>query len=282
MNLACLNPHIRYAKTFHAYTLLRYNSVCYDCRIFFIDNASGYIAIGDQKYNISNGDVIYLPPRTKYRLHFNKSDNFDIIVINFDLTDDFAHITSSLGTVCESNFVPERSPSYTPCAPFEAAVTKSLPHLKATLRECVDIFFRKPVFYRERVSALLKLCLLDIGSTSLPKTPYSIITEQVLLHIQENYSSPSLSNTEIAIAFSYHPYHLSRIIKSETGKTLHQHITNYRLRVAKNMLVTTNMDIEEISWHCGFCSAAYFIKTFRAKVGITPKKYRQASFNAEF
>ena len=68
MLLSDLNPHIRYARV-HKTALHGNNDirVCYDCRVFFFDHASGSINIAGLEYNISNKTAIFLPPETRYR-----------------------------------------------------------------------------------------------------------------------------------------------------------------------------------------------------------------------
>lgn len=100
-------------------------------------------------------------------------------------------------------------------------------------------------------------------------------------YIYKNYANQELSNSFIANVFNYHPYHLNQIMKEATGKSLHRHLTETRLRFAKNYLLTSQFSIEEVTWKSGFSSTSYFIKVFKDSVGMTPKKYRQAHFHTE-
>ncbi|MBQ7971739.1 MAG: helix-turn-helix transcriptional regulator, partial [Clostridia bacterium] len=86
---------------------------------------------------------------------------------------------------------------------------------------------------------------------------------------------PSLTNEMIAAHFHYHPYYIRNLKKQQTGETLHQYLLRYRIRIAKNKLITTDADIGTIAWKCGFNTAAYFIKTFKTHTGLTPKQYRK-------
>lgn len=281
MKISDLNPHIRYARVHRAHAHVSSFSICYDCRLFYMENASGYVLANNIKYNFSNGDALYLPPKTKYRFNFTTCENFKIIVLDFDLINEFSNILSSLGTATEKDFLPHLVPSYNLPEQLNTPIVKSLPQLKSTLSNCCENFLKKSTFYREQSSAFLKLCLLELARRNSMDSPHSALCDEVLSFIHENYATASLTNKEIAEKFNYHPYHLSRIIKQETGKTLHQYLTYYRLRIAKNLLITTQYDIEEISWRSGFCSAAYFIKTFRLNTGMTPKKYRNQQFHTE-
>ena len=63
-------------------------------------------------------------------------------------------------------------------------------------------------------------------------------------------------------------------MKSHTGKTLRRYVLDYRIHIAKNMLITTNESIDNITWKTGFNSTGHFISTFKKAVGITPLQYR--------
>ena len=281
MELSALNPHIRYAKIHynHSKSADEYN-ICYDCRLFFAENATGIIDIAGENYNITNSTAIYLPPGTKYRFCF-ESEQVKIYVLDFDLVSDFAHIKESLGVASENKFQPQRIPLYTPCEPLCTPVICTMPHIQGFLNQCVDNFLQRCSFYREKSSALLKLCLLELIHHNSMRTTYTDLCERVLSYIHENYADCTLTNTDISNAFSYHPYHLSRILKQETGKTLHQYLISYRVRIAKDLLLTSKNNIEQISWQCGFSSTAYFIKAFKDATGSTPKNYRKNHFHPE-
>ena len=91
-----------------------------------------------------------------------------------------------------------------------------------------------------------------------------------------------LTNEKIAEHFNYHPYHLSRLMKARTNKTLHNYLIDFRLHMAKNYLTTTNYNVTKIAEKTGFASYAYFIKIFREKVGISPLQYRKTHLSIGF
>ena len=282
MDLSKLNPHIRYARLHHTHLENRRElSVCYDCRLFFVENADGYVIANEVEYKISNGTAIYFPPRTRYRFRFSNSENFKIVIMDFDLVSDYSHLKSSLGTATEKSFLEEKVLRYSMPALLSEPIVKTLPQIRTSLIQCTENFLHKQSFYRENASALLKLCLLELIRRNAAQSSYSLLCENVLNYIYENYASQELTNTAIAERFNYHPYHLNHIIKEGTGKSLHKHVAEIRLNVAKNYLLTTSYSIEQISWKCGFSSTSYFIKCFRDGTGMSPKKYRQIHFHGE-
>lgn len=281
MQIFELNPHIRYARV-HKIALHGSNDVhiCYDCRVFFFDSVTGTITIEGKEYDISNKTAIYLPPETRYYFDVSFQKDGKAIILDFDLTCDNWHISSSLGTAVEQTFQKDLVPPYRLPKEFSTPIIGSMPQLDHLLTQCTDNFLLKKSFYREASSAILKLCLLEFALQESDKG-HTKICEDVLTYIHKNYASTTLTNREIADHFNYHPNHLSSIIKQETGRSLHQYLIYYRLQVAKDYLLTTQFDISEISWRCGFGSQAYFIKQFRENIGVTPKVYRRQKIQPE-
>jgi len=281
LKISELNPHIRYARSHKAIFSTGYtSSKCYDCRVFFFYNTEGSTVINNREYNISHNTVIYLPPRSEYRFNIKFTDISKIIVINFDLINDFCHIKSSLHISTKETFDESRVPSYPLLSELSSPIIKTIPHIGRNLTKCTENFIVKDSLYRETSSSILKMCLLEIIKES-SKSSHSKLCEDILSYVHKNYSDSALTNESIAQRFYHHPYHLSRLIKQETGKTLHQYIIYYRLQIAKDYLITTQFDISKISELCGFCSSAYFTKLFRQNIGMTPKEYRKLQLNTE-
>ena len=281
MKISDLNPHIRYARSHKAIFSSGYkSSKCYDCRIFYFFNTEGSAIINDTEYTIYHNTAIFLPPRSEYRFNIKLTDNSKIIVINFDLVNDYCHIKSSLHISNKENFDESRVPSYPLLPQLSAPIIKIIPQIGRNLTKCIENFIIKDSLYRETSSAILKMCLLEIIKES-SKSSHSKLCEDILSYVHENYSDTNLTNESIARKFFHHPYHLSRLIKQETGKTLHQYIIYYRLQIAKDYLITTQFDMSKIAGICGFCSSAYFTKLFRQNIGMTPKEYRKLQLNTE-
>ena len=281
MKLSDLNPFIRYARAHRvAFRLQRDFSVCYDCRVFFFDNVSGSIVINGQVYELHNKSVLFLPPKTVYKFNILFKENATVIILDFDLTNENEHLQASLGTATVHTFDPNAVPPYALPEELHSPIVRVLPQAEHMLMQSVENFLFKNSCYREVSSALLKLCLLEMIRQK-PSAEQTDICKAVLTYVHKNYSNSSLSNKEIAAKFGYHPDHLSTLIKQETGKSLHRYLINYRLQIAKNYLLTTQYDISEIAWRCGFCTPAYFIKLFRENTGTTPRSYRKLQIHTE-
>jgi AraC-like DNA-binding protein len=70
------------------------------------------------------------------------------------------------------------------------------------------------------------------------------------------------------------PSYLSDLLKKETGKNAQEHIHFYIIDEAKNYLLNSAKNINEIAFDLGFEYPQYFNKLFKQKTGKTPMEYR--------
>ena len=275
MKTSDINPHIRYAATHYTFLDKNFDSICYDCRFFFVEEGTGTITANGQSYSFLANTAIFLPPGTKYHLYLNKSSHkFIMTVVNFDLINDYCLFSTSLGTASEQNFSPEKLITYELPEVFSNILVKQVPGLTEMLHKCAQEFSLQNAFYRESASALLKLCLMEFQRNHNRDSETSKIAP-VLQFIHSNYHNATLTNELIATTFNYNPGYLSQMMKDYTGKSLHQYLISYRLKIAKENLITTDDSINIIAWKSGFQSTAYFIKAFKEQTGMTPGKYRK-------
>ena len=276
MKTSDINPHIRYAATHYRFLNKNFDSICYDCRFFFVEEGTGTITADEQSYSFSDNTGIFLPPGTRYHLYQNKnSSRFTMTVVNFDLINDYCLLSTSLGTASEQNFLPEKLITYELPEVFSNVLIKQVPGLTELLHKCTEEFSNQNSFYRESASALLKLCLIEFQRNHDRNSKISKLSP-VLHFLHNNYQNSTLTNELIATMFNYDPGYLSQLMKDYTGKTLRQYLISYRLKIAKENLITTDDSINIIAWKSGFQSTAYFIKIFKEQTGMTPKEYRNA------
>lgn len=68
--------------------------------------------------------------------------------------------------------------------------------------------------------------------------------------------------------------HFDRIVREKYGKTFYELIYETRVKVAENLLTTTDLSIEKIALHVGFSSASALKRHFFGILGETPSGYR--------
>ncbi|MBB3108149.1 YesN/AraC family two-component response regulator [Paenibacillus phyllosphaerae] len=90
------------------------------------------------------------------------------------------------------------------------------------------------------------------------------------------HCSEELSAESIAIHLGISGEHLRHLFKQETGQTLLDYITIYRIEKAKSLLESGHFKLYEISRNVGYKSSHYFSKVFSKLVGMSPLDYAEA------
>jgi len=94
----------------------------------------------------------------------------------------------------------------------------------------------------------------------------------VLQYLRSEMGSVTLSDLAYRLGYSYE--HLSRMIKSATGKSFSALRREIRLQRAANLLCGTSRPVEEIAQVCGYETRSQFYAQFKAAYGVTPTQYR--------
>ena len=97
---------------------------------------------------------------------------------------------------------------------------------------------------------------------------------QFISIVRNQYNDSSLSTESMAQKLNLGGAQLTRKIKALTHFTPVEILRNYRLEQAKNLLLSTDKSINEITFAVGFSSAAYLTKCFREHFGKTPTELR--------
>lgn len=271
-----INPFVRQAISYPSCDILRQWCRCYDCRLFYFKNGSGFIFINDTKYAITDGTLIYLPMKSEYR--FELGPQTQIFVLNFDFVSDYSYIKDTIVVARDNSFDESKAPYYDLPHGFDSIIVHNSPQFFELFKRCTDEFRKNPPHYRDMASAYTKNILIEL-LREIDTSGVYYIASTVLSFVKENYRNPLLSNADIARHFGYHPYYISRLVKEATSYSLRQYIIHHRLRMAKMLLKTTTMEISEIAADCGFQSTTYFNKQFKVHNGVSPTLYRKIHIN---
>ena len=86
-----------------------------------------------------------------------------------------------------------------------------------------------------------------------------------------------LTLNEVAERVHLSPFHLCRVFRRFTGFTLHQYLTQLRLRISLEMLFERPTDLTSLALRLGFSSHSHFTSTFQKAFGVCPTRVRDGS-----
>ncbi len=99
-----------------------------------------------------------------------------------------------------------------------------------------------------------------------------IILVNLLDYIEEKKGNVTLA--ECSTHLSYHPTYLWKILKNEKNMTFSEYLEQYKISLAKKLLLETDMTVSEISKQFDYTNVQNFIRFFNKACGVTPGKFR--------
>ena len=83
--------------------------------------------------------------------------------------------------------------------------------------------------------------------------------------------------SDIADKLHYSESFISRTFRVRSGVTVNAYLTDLRIKKAHELLLKTDMRLEDIAASCGFSDTNYFISSFSKNYKISPKRYRNVN-----
>ncbi|WP_199619840.1 response regulator transcription factor [Paenibacillus alkalitolerans] len=105
---------------------------------------------------------------------------------------------------------------------------------------------------------------------------YSKKVQQAVRYIHEHYKEELTAET-IGEALSVSGDHLRHLFKAEVGRTVSDYLTGCRVEKAKELLMTGQYKIYEISELVGYKTSQYFSQVFKRWTGLTPQEFTEST-----
>lgn len=280
MRFENINPYLRFVRSLKldrcsAYPL----NLPYDARFFYTKSGCGRIFADGTEYEMPQGNLLFIPSGTEYRL-CTPEESVEYIAVNFD----FFKKSSSKAVPVPPD-VPElfnekeiiEKVSFRDMDAFNGVLyLKDMLSLLPRLEELEKEYSRKLVWYESKISGIFTQILIECARKS---SVYAVADAneavgRILNYIHVNYKN-TLTNADISDIFGFHPNHISSMIKSCTGLPLHRYLINVRLEHAVKLLEEGSLSVGEVAAECGFCDIYHFSKYFKSSFGKSPRAYRK-------
>ena len=136
---------------------------------------------------------------------------------------------------------------------------------------------------QKRLARLAKMRVLKIGPQEIAfaqKADYDFVKSQ-LDWLEEHYSDSSLKIEHLVAVAKMSRTSYYNELKSLTGLSPKELVSDFRLKKAKMMLEKTDTTVAEIAYKTGFNDPVYFTRLFRTTFGMTPTQYRKQGTDGE-
>jgi len=117
----------------------------------------------------------------------------------------------------------------------------------------------------------------DPSNVDLVKKKKSV-TQIAIDYISKRYSD-KITLEELAEMCNMSVSSFTRKFRSEQGVNFKEYISQFRINMAKDILIEYDVSIDEAAYLTGFSDASHFIRNFKKSVGITPTAFREGLFS---
>ena len=151
--------------------------------------------------------------------------------------------------------------------------------IQAELQENIDVYSQYIIV--STIELLLNYCSRFYGRQMITRSQNNkLIINQIEGILTHYFSANTIQEQGLPtvkyLAEQVHlsPSYLSDLLKKETGKNAQEHIHFYLIEEAKNLLLNSEKNVNEIAYNLGFEYPQYFNTLFKKKTGRTPKEFR--------
>lgn len=113
-------------------------------------------------------------------------------------------------------------------------------------------------------------------NSQIVKSFKQLLEKEFKNSVSGNMTSRRPQVQDFANALHLHPNYLNSVIRSKTGKTINEWITNRTLAAAKSLLRNPSLSSKEIAYQLGFSEPTHFNRFFRNHVNTTPSEFRKS------
>ncbi len=277
MDAFSFNPYIRLATesilTKGCYIARR---ALFDYELIYVEKGSFRLSYAEKEYEPKAGDFLLLRPAVAHSFDCYSGDvsqphvHFDMVYTSHSEENPISYKDLPEMSVAERGRVAEDIFCDAPLIPF---VTFKEPERAVWLLKKVIAAFRANALLEGKAYMTLLLSLLfennfkDVfEKRTLDKT--ELLCREIKALI-DGGSGFSLSLSEIAARFSYHPTYLEKLFRDGYGVGIIAYKNARRMQEAKRLL--SSESVTAVSHHLGFSSVYAFSRAFKNHFGFSPR-----------
>ena len=126
------------------------------------------------------------------------------------------------------------------------------------------------------------LGLLEAAFTAAPPTcDWRELAHAAQERLARCYTRP-VTLDELASSVGCSPFHLCRVFRAATGRTVHQHLTALRLHSALDAIPERRGNLGDLALELGFAHHAHFTAAFRTAFQMSPSAWARRLHRAGF
>ncbi|HOP12078.1 MAG TPA: AraC family transcriptional regulator [Oscillospiraceae bacterium] len=263
---AFINPKLVFSGSLSVDRVWKGEKHAHDfCEIIYVLSGNGAAIIDGTKYAIKTNDILIYNPKVLHEEH-SYSDEFNLV---FFAVDNLKIPTLPDGCLISHEANPV------------IRVERKYSILKLMFQTLLEEINLKDTGYKAIATHLASCIVFYILRLMNMSTVNNEITERIKKtrdYINENYMN-EINLDQLAASVYLSKFYYMHMFKEFFSVSPIKYQSNVRLQKAKELLLSTDLSIAEISEKVGYNNYVTFLRAFKIKENILPKKYRLDNCN---
>ena len=231
--------------------------------ILLIIRTQGIFHINHEQYRVQPGSALILSHGTPYS--YSNPDG--------DYIDDWLHFSVEDEDAFSKRFPYMNQPIF----------IGGTENYTALIRQILwDLLYSPEPYSTENIDALFHILInrLHVHKQGMDHSPsllpYKAQLQSLRLELQNDLSNtPDIRTAaaDMGISESY----FQHLYTDTFGVSFQKDVIAFRIEHAKNVLLTTDLTVEQIAELCGYNNPVHFYRQFKKIAGVTPAKFRKYS-----
>lgn len=253
-------------------TLTHYHNAC---EFVLYEKCSLRIFMQNNWYDISDGEMVFIPKYTMHRIDYNDRVNYSRLLINFDMDALLAHATRLGCADTVSRLDMSNCHVYRPTPGLfrqlmdagRAAARYGAPR-EDTEQESTTLTAMRMILMLHDAQRLFTSVAIPAAVTDACR-----FVKEAIDYIDAHYAS-EIRLDDLARTLHVDKYYLCHMFKRNMHVTITKYVQSRRIIEAQKQLMLSDKPLDIIASECGFNSLQYFYKIFRQISGHTPLDFR--------
>ena len=162
--------------------------------------------------------------------------------------------------------------------PFKVCTGQEFYEVRQLMKRLLHIA-NTPGFSPNAADALTLVIFEELAQRARAEAPANRVSiNQIAEYIRINCHK-NLTVSAIAAHFSYNPDYVGKLFRKHFGVGLKEYIAQQKLKMAKDLLLTTDLSVKQIASELGYGHENLFIKFFLYHEKISPTAFRNQYYN---
>ncbi|MEP6806642.1 MAG: AraC family transcriptional regulator [Flavobacterium sp.] len=246
--------------------------------LIYVVCGTGIQIINDNKFQYQKGNLFLVTPQDAHSFEILTPTKFFFLRFSEYYIKENSK-NKQMETILRMEYILQNA-SHRPGCILKNKIDKPL--IASLIESIINEQENKQIYHQKITEQIVNTIITVVARNIALKLPKNIkettgeMVLEILHYIQENIFNPkNLKSDKISEHFNISLNYLGKYFKKQTGETLQEYISNYKLRLIEARLLNSDMRINEIADELNFSDESHLNKVFRKHKGMNPSEFRK-------